>query len=36
MTVKWSYMLLDAWGLAYDWWDAYTAAHPAPNTITWQ
>jgi hypothetical protein len=23
-------------GLASDWWDAYTAAHPAPNTITWQ
>jgi hypothetical protein len=23
-------------GLAPDWWDAYTAAHPAPNTITWQ
>jgi hypothetical protein len=23
-------------GLAFDWWDAYTAAHPAPNTITWQ
>jgi hypothetical protein len=21
-------------GLASDWWDAYTAAHPAPNTIT--
>jgi hypothetical protein len=23
-------------GLASDWCDAYTAAHPAPNTITWQ
>jgi hypothetical protein len=23
-------------GLASDWWDAYTAAHAAPNTITWQ
>jgi hypothetical protein len=23
-------------GLASDWWDAYTATHPAPNTITWQ
>jgi hypothetical protein len=23
-------------GLAFDWWDAYTTAHPAPNTITWQ
>jgi hypothetical protein len=23
-------------GLASDWWDAYTAAHPAPKTITWQ
>jgi hypothetical protein len=22
--------------LATDWWDAYTAAHVAPNTITWQ
>jgi hypothetical protein len=22
--------------LASDWWDAYSAAHPAPNTITWQ
>jgi hypothetical protein len=23
-------------GLASDWWDAYTTAHPAPTTITWQ
>jgi hypothetical protein len=23
-------------GLAADWWDAYTVAHAAPNTITWQ
>lgn len=23
-------------GLAADWWYAYTAAHVAPNTITWQ
>jgi hypothetical protein len=23
-------------GLASDWWDAYIAAHPAPNTIIWQ
>jgi hypothetical protein len=23
-------------GLAFDWWDAYIAAHAAPNTITWQ
>jgi hypothetical protein len=23
-------------GQASDWWDAYTVAHPAPNTITWQ
>ena len=23
-------------GLAADWWDAYTAAHTAANTITWQ
>jgi hypothetical protein len=23
-------------GLASDWWDAYTAAYPAPNSITWQ
>jgi hypothetical protein len=23
-------------GQAADWWDAYTAAHAAPNTITWQ
>jgi hypothetical protein len=23
-------------GLASDWWDSYTAAHPAPNIITWQ
>jgi hypothetical protein len=23
-------------GLASDWWDVYTAAHPAPNTITCQ
>jgi hypothetical protein len=23
-------------GTAADWWDAYTAAHNAPNTITWQ
>jgi hypothetical protein len=23
-------------GLASDWWDAYSATHPAPNTITWQ
>jgi hypothetical protein len=23
-------------GLASDWCDAYTAAHVAPNTITWQ
>jgi hypothetical protein len=23
-------------GLAADWWDAYTVAHVAPNTITWQ
>jgi hypothetical protein len=22
-------------GLASDWWDAYTVAHAAPNTITW-
>jgi hypothetical protein len=22
--------------LASDWWDAYSTAHPAPNTITWQ
>ena len=23
-------------GTAAAWWDAYTAAHNAPNTITWQ
>jgi hypothetical protein len=23
-------------GTATDWWDAYTAAHDTPNTITWQ
>jgi hypothetical protein len=23
-------------GTAADWWDAYTAAHNTPNTITWQ
>jgi hypothetical protein len=23
-------------GQASDWWDAYTVAHPTPNTITWQ
>jgi hypothetical protein len=23
-------------GIAADWWDAYTAAHDTPNTITWQ
>ena len=23
-------------GTALDWWDAYTAAHANPNTITWQ
>jgi hypothetical protein len=23
-------------GTAADWWDAYTAAHDTPNTITWQ
>jgi hypothetical protein len=23
-------------GPAADWWDAYTVAHAAPNTITWQ
>jgi hypothetical protein len=23
-------------GTAEDWWDAYTAAHDIPNTITWQ
>jgi hypothetical protein len=23
-------------GTTADWWDAYTAAHDAPNTITWQ
>jgi hypothetical protein len=23
-------------GLASEWWDAYTVAHAAPNTITWQ
>jgi hypothetical protein len=23
-------------GLAADWWDAYTVAYVAPNTITWQ
>jgi hypothetical protein len=23
-------------GAASDWWDAYTTAHAAPNTITWQ
>jgi hypothetical protein len=23
-------------GLASDWWDAYTFAHPAANTIIWQ
>ncbi|CAO2145861.1 unnamed protein product [Urochloa humidicola] len=23
-------------GSAYDWWDAYTAAHAAPDTITWE
>jgi hypothetical protein len=23
-------------GAASNWWDAYTAAHAAPNTITWQ
>jgi hypothetical protein len=23
-------------GLAADWWDAYTVAHAAPNTNTWQ
>jgi hypothetical protein len=22
-------------GTAVDWWDAYTAAHDTPNTITW-
>jgi hypothetical protein len=33
-------MVLYAFGhlerLASDWWDAYTAAHPTPNTIAWQ
>jgi hypothetical protein len=23
-------------GTTVDWWDAYTAAHVTPNTITWQ
>jgi hypothetical protein len=23
-------------GLAAEWWNAYTVAHAAPNTITWQ